>query len=379
MGAVRAIKAFTLLEIAARIGAELRGDGSRRVWGVGAIDTATGEELTFLANPKYRHHLATTKAAAVIAGQGTEVGPGVALLECADPYLAFREAMVMLYGFRQHHPLVPSAGSGGESDAGAGFARANPRATEISSRASVHSSAVIGDGCIIYPFAVVEAGASIGANCVIYPHAFVGRDCYLGASCVIYANVSLYEGCTLGDRVVIQSGTVIGCDGYGFATSGGAHARIPQVGSVSIESDVDIGSCCVISRAAIGETRIGEGTKIADLVAVGHGTTIGKHCLIVSLVGISGSVRIGNYVVIGGQTGITGHLKIGDGAQIAGKTAVVTDIPAGMKVAGIPGVDHDLAKRNAFAGLNLYELSKRVKQMERQLAQLLKNESPEQP
>ena len=169
---------------------------------------------------------------------------------------------------------------------------------------------------------------------------------------------------------MLHANTVIGSDGFGYATHKGRHEKIPQSGIVVLEDDVEIGSCCVIERAAMGETRVGAGTKFADLISIGHGTHIGKHCLLVSLVGISGSVDIGNYVVLGGQVGVTGHLSIGDGVQVAGKSAVVGDIAAGMRVAGVPAIESDRALRNHLVFRDLFDMSRKLKSLEREVAKL---------
>lgn len=337
---------LSLGEVASRIGATLRGDASRMVRGCAAIDHAGPDEIAFIANPKYLSHVATTRAAAVIVTPTQPTPEGIARLEASDPYFAFREAMVALHGFRVHpEPAMPGPAG-----------------------ASVHPSATIGPGCRIHPFATVERGAVLGARCVLYPGAYVGEESRLGDDCVLHPNAVVYERCTLGSRVTLHSCVVVGHDGFGYATHNGSHHKIPQAGAVVLEDDVEMGAGCAIERAAMGETRIGAGTKFADLISIGHGTTVGKHCLFVSLVGVSGSVEVGNYVVLGGQVGVTGHLTIGDFVQAAGKTAIVDDVKPGTKLAGVPGIELDAAKRNAIAGRDLYGMAKRLKAVERALA-----------
>lgn len=343
---------MTLAELASRIGAELVGDGAVVIESVASIERAGPTEISFLANPKYTSFLRSTKAAAVIVGRTVESPPGLTLLVADDPYFAFREALVALHGFRVH----PSPADGGQGG--------------ISAQAIIHPEASIGAECVIHAGAVVERGAVLGRACVLYPGAYVGEFATLGEGCVLFPHAVVYDRCRMGDRVTLHANAVIGSDGFGYATHAGRHEKIPQTGVVVIEDDVEIGSGCVIERAAMEETRIGAGTKFADLISIGHGTRIGRGCLLVSLVGISGSVEVGDFVAFGGQVGVAGHLTIGSGTRIAAKAAVVTDIPAGSRVAGIPAIELDAAKRNALAGRDLYGMAKRLKEVERELAKL---------
>jgi UDP-3-O-[3-hydroxymyristoyl] glucosamine N-acyltransferase len=356
---------MTLSELARRIGARLEGDPDAVVHGCAPIDRAGPGEVTFLANVKYARYLDSTRATAVLlddrtgARNGGETGAETAPLNrliAQDPYFAFRNAMIELHGYRRHPEPIGEV--------------TQQRGAIISNRALVHPEAEIGAGSVIHPLAIVERGAKIGPNCTLYPGAYVGEAVTLGEGCVIHPNVTIYEHCTLGDRVVLHSSTVIGHDGFGYATHKGAHHKIPQAGIVVIEDDVELGAGCAVERAAMGETRIGKGTKFADLISIGHGTRIGAHCLLVSLVGISGSVDVGNYVVLGGQVGVAGHLKIGDGVQAMARTAIARDVEPGQKIGGAPAVSADVARRNAMASLELAELVKRVRALEKELAQL---------
>ncbi|TVQ53358.1 MAG: UDP-3-O-(3-hydroxymyristoyl)glucosamine N-acyltransferase [Phycisphaerales bacterium] len=347
------MKKMTLRELADQIGATLHGDASIEVVGCAPIDRAGSDEIAFVANRKYARHLDETAAAAVLVGPKTPCPDGMNRLVADDPYYAFRNAMIALHGHRPHPAPIGSL--------------ADRKDATISAQAAVHPDAEVGEGTTIHPFAVVEHDAKVGERCVIYPGVYIGPEAVIGDDCILYPNVTIYDRCILGNRVTLHSSTVIGQDGFGYATHQGAHHKIPQAGIVVIEDDVELGGGCAIERAAMGETRIGEGTKFADLISIGHGTRIGKHCLFVSFVGISGSVDVGNYVVLGGQVGVTGHLKIGDGVQAMARTAMTRDIPAGSKVGGAPSVPLDIAKRNALAGMDLYELSRRVRQLERQL------------
>ncbi len=342
---------MTLADLADRIGARIEGEATAMVHGCAPIQSAGPNDVTFVANQRYAQFLKDTKAAAVLIASGMPSPPHLTRLVCDDPYYAFRNTLVELHGFREH----PEPMDAGPDE-------------RISQRASIHREADLGDDVVVHPNVVIEKGATVGNRTVLYPGVYIGPDAQIGDDCIIHANVVVYDRCIIGNRVILHAGNVIGQDGFGFATHGGVHHKIPQTGHVVIEDDVELGACCAIERAAMGETRIGAGTKFADLISIGHGTTIGKHCLLVSLVGVSGSVEMGDYVVLGGQVGVTGHLKIGDGVQAAGKTAIASDIPPGSKIGGIPAVDIDTARRNALAGRELYKLMQRVRRLEKQLA-----------
>lgn len=347
---------MSLSQLAEKIGADLKGDPEIQISGCAPIEQAQANHITFVANAKYQKFLKTTQAGAVIVESKIDCPDNVAQLVSDDPYFAFRNAVVALSGYRQH-PIPTDINELG-----------------ISALASIHPTATIGKGSIIHPNVVIEQGAAIGTGCVLYPGSYVGCETTLGDDCILFPNVTIYNQCTIGSRVSIHANTSIGQDGFGYATHAGEHHKIPQVGVVIIEDDVEIGSNCAIERATIGETRIGKGTKFGDLVAIGHGTTIGSHCLLVSLVGIAGSVEVGNYVVLAGQVGVSGHIKIGDGVQAAGKTAIIQDVEPGKKIGGgVPAVDFNQAKRNALAGMDLYGWVQRVRKLEKELAKLKKH------
>ena len=336
------MKEMTLKELADSLGGELTGDGSRIVRGVAPLESARPDEISFLANAKYERHRAATQAAAVLVA-ANYAGPGERLIRCQDPYFAFRNAMVAFYGFRQ------------------------PPFDGIDPRSCIDPAARVADGVRIGPFVTVSAGAEIGPGCVLYPGVYVGPNCRLGQDCTLYSNVSLYDGTILGNRVTVHAGSSIGQDGFGYATHGGRHEKIPQAGWVELEDDVEIGACCAIDRATMGPTVIGAGTKFSNLVAIGHGTKLGKHCLMVAQSGIAGSTTVGNYCVFAGQAGVVGHIRIGDAARIGAQAGVTNDVPAGQEVLGAPAIPLAEARRAMMSFSRLPQLRTAVRKLTAEL------------
>jgi len=342
---------MTLQELATKIGATIQGDGSRSVSACAALDKAGPSDLSFLANPKYIKMLADTQAGAVVLGQAdAALAPkSLTVLLAKDPYFAFRQAVVELHGFRKH------PGSG------------------ISPQAVIHPTATLGSDCIIHPLVVIEEGAVIGDRTVIYPHSYVGKNARVGEDCQLFANVTVYDECILGNRVTLHAGCVIGQDGFGYATHQGRHHKIPQVGHVVVEDDVEMGAGCTIDRATIGVTRIGAGTKFSDLVAIGHGASIGRHNLFVAQVGIAGSTETGDYVVMGGQVGVAGHLRIGHQVKLAAKSGVMDDIPDKAVWGGQPAVEMSLMKRSMLLIMRLPDIFSEFRKLQRRVSKLEDN------
>jgi UDP-3-O-[3-hydroxymyristoyl] glucosamine N-acyltransferase len=341
---------MTLSKLAERIGGRLHGDGERLVRGLASLESADENEVSFLANQKYAPYMETTSAAAVIVDEEYE-GPGERLIRCGDPYYAFREAMVAFYGFRE------------------------PAFSGIDPDAKIDSSAEVGENVCVGPFVTVSRGAKIGDGCVLYPGVFVGPDCRLGRDCVLHPNVTLYEHSVLGDRVTIHASTSIGQDGFGYATHKGEdgvirHEKIPQVGWVELEDDVEIGAGCAIDRATIGPTVIGAGTKFSNLVAIGHGTKLGQHCLMVAQSGIAGSTMVGNYCVFAGQAGVVGHIRIGDGVRVGAQAGVTSDIDPGQELLGSPAMPRAEARRAIMSMTRLPQLRDQVKDLTRLVDEL---------
>jgi UDP-3-O-[3-hydroxymyristoyl] glucosamine N-acyltransferase len=234
----------------------------------------------------------------------------------------------------------------------------------------VHPTAVVGAGVVleenvsIQPFVVIEAGARIGANTVIGAHGYVGHEARIGRDCRFAPRVTICAGCLVGNRVIVHSGAVLGSDGFGFELAGGRRVKIPQIGIVQVDDDVEIGANTTVDRARFGRTWIQEGTKIDNLVQIAHNVVIGKHCILISQGGISGSTRLGNYVTLAGQVGIVGHIEIGDGAVVAAKSGVSKSVPAGETVFGYPAGPMQEYKEQLACIARLPKLYARVKKLE---------------
>jgi UDP-3-O-[3-hydroxymyristoyl] glucosamine N-acyltransferase len=242
----------------------------------------------------------------------------------------------------------------------------------ISDKAFVSPKAKIGKNVAIQPFAVVEADAEVGDNTILYPHAYVGRHCKVGKDCIFYPNVTLRERCVVGDRVILQAGCVIGGDGFGFITTNGKHSKVPQTGNVVIGDDVEIGCNTCIDRATVDSTIVGSGTKIDNLVHLGHNDVIGENCLLVAHVGISGSVTVGHNCTFGGQSATVGHIKIGDNCTFGGRTGIISDIPSNSIMAGFPAQNHMDWLRQTANLRKVNTMVQKLKALEKEVAQLQK-------
>ncbi|MFN8545898.1 MAG: UDP-3-O-(3-hydroxymyristoyl)glucosamine N-acyltransferase [Candidatus Binatia bacterium] len=330
-----------LAEIAARVGCRLDGDGDVEITGVASLDDAAPGTLTFLADRRHAPKLATTRAAAVIVGvdQGAIALPA---LRAPHPYVAFVAAVELL------HPAVrPAAG--------------------VHPTALIAPDARIGRGSYVGPYVVVGEGVTIGRDAVLHARVTVYPGAAIGDGFTAHAGVVVREGVRIGDRVVVHAGAVIGSDGFGYLPLPDGPRKIPQVGTVVLEDDVEIGANATVDRAALGATRVGRGTKIDNLVMVGHGCRIGPMCLLAAQVGLAGGTVLGTAVMLGGQAGSAGHLTIGDGAQLAAKAGIHRDVPAGAVQAGYPAVDARLWRRSSGALNRLPGLFRRLRRVERAL------------
>ena len=338
--------ALTLSELARWIDGDIvRGGLDSSFTGMAALDAAGPHDVSFLGNEKYFTHFEQTKAGAVIVPRGITGGPETAGLIAVDnPTLAFSTVV-------RHFAAASRAFTPGVSPQ----AFVDPSAVLDPQKVRVHP------GAVIMAAATIGDGTEIGPNCVVGENAVIGRDCHL------MANTTVRERCVLGDRVILQPGAVIGSDGYGYELVDGRHVKIDQVGIVEIHDDVEIGANTTIDRARFGKTIIGEGTKIDNLVQIGHNCIIGKHCLIVALCGVSGSSRLGDYVTMAGQSATGGHVTIGDKATLAGRSGVTSNLPGGEVYAGFPAMPFREEMKLRATIRRLPKLVERVKALEKAL------------
>jgi len=326
-----------LSEIASALNARLEnGSPDIEITGVAGIKDAGPGQLTFVANPKYAGAARTTKASAVIV---TEEFPVVstALLRCHNPYLTFAYALELFVKPPRYEPGV------------------HPTAV-------VDPSAKVGEGAHIGPYVVIDQGVEIGRDAVLLAHVIIYRDARIGDSFFAHAHAVVREGCRLGNRVLLQNGAIIGADGFGFAKDDSGHwYKILQPEPVVIEDDVEIQANSCVDRASVERTKIGRGTKIDNLVQVGHGSRIGEHSLLASQVGLAGSTDVGNKVILTGQVGVVGHCKIGDGAIVTPQSGVAGDIEAGAIVSGAPAVEHKLWLKYSALLSRLPEIARAVR------------------
>ena len=338
-----------LSKLATGLGCRLEGDGNIEIVRVAGIQRAEPGDVTFLTNSRYAADLATTRASAVIVGLTDVVqSTTAALLRSDNPYAAFARAIMM---FAQGHSVPPPPG--------------------VDRLSAVAPDATIGAGAAIGPFVTIGAGAVIGPRTIVYPNVVIGAGVRIGEYCVIRSHVTIRDRITIGDRVILHDGVVVGSDGFGFAReTDGTHLKILQLADVVIEDDVEIGANSTIDRPALGETRIGAGTKIDNLVHIAHGVAIGRRTLLAAQVGIAGSTTIDDDVMMAGQSGVTGHVRVGRGAKIGAKSAVLQSVDAGAFVTGHPAFDHQDWRKASIVFRQLPALKKRLTELEQLVAEL---------
>lgn len=334
-----------LSEIAALLGLTLQG-ADAEVTGINTLEAAGPDELSFLANPKYTAQLATTRAAAVIVHPDQAEGARAALLS-QRPYEDFGRALAL---FEVHQGSFSG----------------------ISPLAFIHPDAVLAEDVTAYPFVYIGPRARIGKGATLFPGAYVGEDASVGARTVLYPHVAIMAGCSIGDDGIVHPGAVIGADGFGFARTAEGIQKIPQVGTARLGNQVEVGANSAIDRAVLDKTDVGDGTKIDNLVQVGHNVRLGRHCFIVSQVGISGSTTIGDRCTLAGQVGVAGHLHIGDDVTIGPQSGVARDIEGNQIVGGSPAVDQGTYMRTLTLMPRYPEIFKRLSKLEKKLDSLIK-------
>ncbi|MBN1796371.1 MAG: UDP-3-O-(3-hydroxymyristoyl)glucosamine N-acyltransferase [Sedimentisphaerales bacterium] len=340
------MKEKTLAELAQYVDGQIKGNPGVTIKSASTLGRAKEGDISFLANNKYEKELLTTEASAVIVGKDIITSAQIPLLICEDAYYAFMQIMVLLHGHRKHKKIG------------------------ISPDARISEKAKIGSDCRIHHFVTIEDGARISNGCIIYPGCYIGQNVILGNDCIIYPNVTIYEGCRLGKRVIVNANSVIGEDGFGYATHKGVHHKIPQVGGVVIEDDVEIGACCGIERGTLGDTVIGQDSKLGDMVTIGHGSKIGPHCLLVAQVGIAGSTNLGHHCVVGGQVGIVGHINIGNCVMIAAQAGVINNVGDNKAILGAPAIDANIGKRAYSMIQYLPDMRQSIKMLKQKVKQI---------
>ena len=333
---------FTAAEIAKHLQGEVLGNASVVLNTFAPADRAQAGDLTFAESPDYFTRAEQSAASAIIVDE--EFTSKKILIRVPNARIGFAKALILFFP----EPVLPAG--------------VHPTAI-IAASAQVDPTAHIG------PYCVVHEKVRIGARSVLQGGNHIGASCQIGEDVNLFSNVTIYARAEIGNRVRIHAGTVIGSDGFGYVQDNGIHRKVPQIGNVIIREDVEIGSNVCIDRGALGPTIIGEGTKIDNLVQIGHNVTIGEHCLVISQVGVAGSTKIGNYVILAGQAGLAGHLKIGNRVTISAQSGVMTNIPEGEKWLGSPAQPDRQAKRQMIAIQHLPDLLKRVAELERKLGE----------
>jgi UDP-3-O-[3-hydroxymyristoyl] glucosamine N-acyltransferase len=346
---------ITVTELAALVGGQLfsGADGTARITGVAGLTEAVPGDLTFCTNAKYYPALRTSKATAAFVPMDCPESATVICIRCENPAAAFAAFLSRI----APPPVVFPPG--------------------------VHPTAVIGrdvklgEGVSIQPYVVIEDGVQIGDRTVIGAHGYVGHSAKIGADCHFKARVTVGERCVLGNRVLLHSGVVLGADGFGYEFRDGKHVKVPQTGIVQVDDDVEIGANSCVDRARFGKTWIQAGTKIDNVVQVGHNVVVGKHSILCAHVGIAGSVKIGNYVTLAGQAGVAGHLQIGDQVVVAGGAGVTKSLPANEMYMGYPAVPAKEFREHNARVRNLERLRRRVAALEQILSAQMKSLPPE--
>lgn len=336
----------TVQEIADQLGLAVVGDGGARVTGFAGIREAGPNDITFCADPKFEPLVPASAAAAVLVRPGFSIPSKACLLRAEDPYFSFIQVLRMFQ------------------------TEALSRPEGVHPSAVIHPEAKLGEGVSIGPMCVVEAGAVLGARSVLVAGVYVGEDAVMGEDCLMFPNVTLRERIQLGNRVMVHSGSVLGSDGFGYLFRDRCHEKIPQMGTVIVEDDVEIGSNVAVDRGTLGATRIRRGVKIDNLVHIAHNVVIGEDALLVAQVGVSGSTTIGPRSVLAGQAGIVGHIEVGEGSQVGAQAGVTKSVPPRSRVSGYPAMEHDRARKLIAYYRRLPAIVDKIKRLEDRVREL---------
>ncbi len=342
---------FTASQIALLVNGKVEGDANTSVTSFGKIEVAKNGELAFLSNPKYEEYLYSTQASIVLLSQDFQLRKSVAttIIRVEDAYAAFA-ALLAKYQEMVAQQLVG-----------------------IQQPAYISASAKLGEKCFVAAFAYIGDNVKVGSNVKIYSGVVINNNSVIGDNCILYAGVKIYADTLIGNNVIIHSGTVVGSDGFGFAPlSDGSYSKIPQLGNVVIEDDVEIGANTVIDRATMGSTIVRKGTKLDNLIQIAHNAEIGSNTVVAAQAGISGSTKIGNNVMVGGQAGFAGHISIADGSKINAQSGVSKSIKTpNTTVTGSPAFDFTAALRSQALSRNLPSLEKRIYELEKLINELM--------
>jgi UDP-3-O-[3-hydroxymyristoyl] glucosamine N-acyltransferase len=343
---------FSLAELAARVGGQVSGDATAEIRRVAPLEEAGPGDLSFFSNRKYRAAFEASRAAAVVLEPDEPAPPGRTVLRARNAYLAFARISTL---FHPPQAAVP----------------------DVAPEAYVHPSAQVDPSAELMPFAYVGPEAVVGPRCILHPGAVVGPRARLGEECVLWPNAVVRDGCVLGARVVLEPGCVVGSDGFGFAFdpegeagSGPRHYKVPQVGTVVVEDDVELGANVCVDRATLGATVIGRGVKVDNLVQIAHNVRVGPLSLLIAQAGVAGSTQLGAGVIAAGQVGIVGHLTVGDGAKLAAQSGIMSDVAPGAVMMGSPAVSKGEHLRQEAAVRRLPELLRRVRELEKRIEEL---------
>lgn len=334
----------TLKELAELVNGEADGDGTVRIKGVAPLESATTGDISFISNPKYAEQIKISPASAIIVSPEIK-SEGKNLLVTKNPQLAYAKLLTLFTS----RPYISKG---------------------VDKRAFIGRNPMIGRDVTIYPFAYIGDDVEIGDRTIVHPGVHIGNGCRLGEATVISPNVSIMDGCIIGNRVIIHPGVVIGSDGFGYARNGNQHYKIPQVGIVRIDDDVEIGANTTIDRAAFDKTWVKRGTKIDNLVQVAHNVVIGEDSIIVAQVGIAGSSKLGSNVILGAQAGIVDHVTLGSNVMVGGQSGVASDVQDNHVVSGSPAIPHRDWLKASLVFSHLPEMRKTIKRLEEKVAEL---------